>query len=360
MATLEYEAVITCEAVADQMSCVRWINDGRSTHASFVTGSYGEASNVLAWWQLSIPGSIGEGDYQESHKRPKWLTESSIQGDITALEAGPTGTLLAATSEGLCCVVKMEEVLDEHRLQLSQWFQGSHTFDGEQNASCTGLSVYDSMVTTVGEDGRLYLYRSIHDTVPLREYQDANKSSYRCVKLLDSNNVLVGSSNHLLHCFDLRNGSDMPSFSLYTGEKEEELAGSSCAVCIRPMLGRDKFIFAGLESGTIMGWDLRNPNGVTQSMEGHSGAVTGMCFPVYSAGTMFSASDDGDIGQWHFDMQQWEGNRIAFQQLVKCQTRIMKQRHAIRSIDANATQLIAVGDGRMIFFIDSVSYYLAP
>lgn len=136
----------------------------------------------------------------------------------------------------------MEEVLGEHRLQLNHWFRGRHSFGDEEEASCTGVSVYDTMVTTVGEDGRLYLYRSMQDTTPLREYHDANGSSYRCVKLLDSNQVLVGSSNDLLHCFDLRDPSERPSFALYTGEEEDKSKGSSCAVCICPMLGREEFV----------------------------------------------------------------------------------------------------------------------
>lgn len=107
---------------------------------------------------------------------------------------------------------------------------GLHKFSSNGNsAPCTGLSVFDSDVATVGEDGVLNVV-SLNTGDIIKSFMNADSCSLTCVSFINQKEILTGNRMGIMKMFDTRTDSDRPIGSFLISCQDDKL--SNCVSCI--------------------------------------------------------------------------------------------------------------------------------
>lgn len=163
--------------VAEKFSKVRFVQEKYKLADTFVSGSWGLSTNAINLWQLTKDEfSFDDAD---SDYVPKSIAKISVDGDVTGLEFLNSETIVCSTSSanGICshigfvemcfaiifCFLHLAQILlinlnnqvNQNHLTVTKQVDNLHKYPhNNAPAVCTGLSVHDLNIATVGEDGR--------------------------------------------------------------------------------------------------------------------------------------------------------------------------------------------------------------
>ncbi|XP_065089178.1 nucleoporin Nup43-like [Ochlerotatus camptorhynchus] len=281
--------------ISEKVSRIRWIPEQYDESNSFITGSWDLDVNNLKVWKLV------RNDYADDENEfvPKCTAEICFPGDLSGLEFVDERNVVISSTGGFVSLIALDREKDENNLQERHRFSDLHKFDTFSSlnaAPCTGLSVHDTDVATVGEDGRLNVLSTVSQSV-LRSIASADSCTISCVAFLNPKEVLTGNRLGTIKCFDIRAEGQKAVGSFAVSCEDEKR--SNCVTCIAYHPTQRHIILAGSEEGSITVWDLRQPQFPASYLKAHDHAISELAFHRTQPSRLFSASEGGELWQWN-------------------------------------------------------------
>lgn len=234
--------------ISEKLSKIRWIPEQypSSSEKCFATGSYDFNQNHIRLWKLS------QNEYSENEIEiiPVCTAKQPISGDVTGLEIFNFNNLVVGSTDGLfltICILKrrvitlffffsgsltllnINENLAHNNLTEKRRLDRLHKFASNgDNAPCTGLSVSDQSVATVGEDGALNIV-SLNTGEIIKSFMNADSCSLTCVSFINQKEILTGNRMGIMKMFDTRT-DDQQIGSFLISCQDDKL--SNCVSCI--------------------------------------------------------------------------------------------------------------------------------
>uniref|UniRef100_A0A8C8VN28 Nucleoporin 43 n=1 Tax=Pelusios castaneus TaxID=367368 RepID=A0A8C8VN28_9SAUR len=131
----------------------------------FATGSWDNEENKISIWSVGDFGSLEDAPNGEYQGEPQLLCDIGHQGDVMDMQFFDQERIVAASSTGSVTVFRHHQ--NNQTLSINQRWErahyhmnpDTHSYGG---ASCTGVICNNPEIVTVGEDGRINLFRADH------------------------------------------------------------------------------------------------------------------------------------------------------------------------------------------------------
>lgn len=166
---------INCSFISEKVAKIRFVQEKYKQADSFVTGGWGSSTNFVNLWYLAKPEDENECDYV-----PNSITKLPVDGDVTGLEFLSPDTIVCSTSANngkqrfacanliqladFCRVflsflaqllfINLSKSLTHAEIEEKHRIDNLHKFKTGVPAVCSAISVFDTNIATVGEDGR--------------------------------------------------------------------------------------------------------------------------------------------------------------------------------------------------------------
>uniref|UniRef100_A0A3Q3FTZ5 Nucleoporin 43 n=1 Tax=Labrus bergylta TaxID=56723 RepID=A0A3Q3FTZ5_9LABR len=256
---------VNAKYVSQKISKTRWrpVSYSSLQHADvFATGSWDNEDNKISLWSI---GSSGTDDGFEGD--PQLLCEHKHDGDV----------------------------LDLQTMSVSQRWERAHHYPCD-NAPCTGIVCSTPEIVSVGEDGRIIVFRSDHEGV-VRVIENADSSTIHAVTYLRTTEILTVNSIGQLKLWDLRQQSNSPSQIL-------SLSGDRVPLhCVDRHPNQQHIVATGGQDGMLCVWDVRQGNTPFSLMEAHSAEMWEVHFHPTNPDHLFTCSEDGSLLHWEASSQ---------------------------------------------------------
>lgn len=157
---------IYAKFVSQKISKTRWrpVPSGSlQTTETFATGSWDNEENCVSLWSIGEFGNLdSDGGFEGDHQL---LCDIRHHGDVMDLQFFDQERIVAASSTG--CVTVFLHHPNNQTLSVSQQWPTAHYHTGPgspsySSAPCTGIVCDNPEIVTVGEDGRINLFRVDH------------------------------------------------------------------------------------------------------------------------------------------------------------------------------------------------------
>uniref|UniRef100_A0A8C9A4A4 Nucleoporin 43 n=1 Tax=Prolemur simus TaxID=1328070 RepID=A0A8C9A4A4_PROSS len=157
---------IYAKFVSQKISKTRWrpVPPGSlQTAETFVTGSWDNEENYVSLWSMGDFGNLdSDGGFEGD---PQLLCDIRHHGDVMDLQFFDQERIVAASSTG--CVTIFLHHPNNQTLSVNQQWTTAHYHTGPgspsySSAPCTGIVCNNPEIVTVGEDGRINLFRADH------------------------------------------------------------------------------------------------------------------------------------------------------------------------------------------------------
>lgn len=242
-----------------------------------------------------------------------------------------------------------------------------HNFAASGNAApCTAVSVFESEIATVGEDGRLNIINS-SDLNKVRRSLEADSIAIIAVKYVNPHEVLTANRMGVIRMFDTRASDEEVAVTAFlTSCEDERRSNYVSALTSHPT--QPHIVLAGSEEGSITVWDLRQPGYPASYLSAHTSAITEIRFNHREPSKLFTASESGELWLWHQqsnmsitnmenpvaeNVNPWlNGERAKNRINVTCL--ISNLRKSINTFDACDSKLICGSDSEAIYLIDNI------
>uniref|UniRef100_A0A8D1QMK7 Nucleoporin 43 n=1 Tax=Sus scrofa TaxID=9823 RepID=A0A8D1QMK7_PIG len=155
---------IYAKFVSQKISKTRWrpLSSGSlQTAETFATGSWDNEENYVSLWSIGDLGNVdSDGGFEGDHQL---LCDIRHHGDVMDLQFFDQERIVAASSTG--CVTVFLHHPNNQTLSVSQQWTTAHYHAGPgspscSSAPCTGVVCNSPEIVTVGEDGRINLFRA--------------------------------------------------------------------------------------------------------------------------------------------------------------------------------------------------------
>ncbi|PNJ78957.1 NUP43 isoform 2 [Pongo abelii] len=157
---------IYAKFVSQKISKTRWrpLPPGSlQTAETFATGSWDNEENYVSLWSIGDFGNLdSDGGFEGDHQL---LCDIKHHGDVMDLQFFDQERIVAASSTG--CVTVFLHHPNNQTLSVNQQWTTAHYHTGPgspsySSAPCTGVVCNNPEIVTVGEDGRINLFRADH------------------------------------------------------------------------------------------------------------------------------------------------------------------------------------------------------
>uniref|UniRef100_A0A8C7BZL2 Nucleoporin 43 n=1 Tax=Neovison vison TaxID=452646 RepID=A0A8C7BZL2_NEOVI len=157
---------IYAKFVSQKISKTRWrpVPPGSlQTADTFAAGSWDNEENYVSLWSIGDFGNLdSDGGFEGDHQL---LCDIRHHGDVMDLQFFDQERIVAASSTG--CVTVFLHHPNNQTLSVSQQWTAAHYHTGPGSPSCgsapcTGVVCNNPEIVTVGEDGRINLFRADH------------------------------------------------------------------------------------------------------------------------------------------------------------------------------------------------------
>lgn len=195
----------------------------RNFHLIFsITGS----NEKIQLWKLVKNQFSNESDNDFTFKSVSCLESG---GDLTGLEIIDHNNFVAATGSGVSCIY-MNRDIERNSLKVNHRFKNLHKFKTGDQALCTGLSVLEDTIATIGEDGKINVL-SFNNQKLLLEIEDIDSVTQSAVKFITYKELITGNRMGTMYLYDLRSGNKDPISTLMVScEDEKRLNGVTSIV----------------------------------------------------------------------------------------------------------------------------------
>uniref|UniRef100_A0A8C1UJM9 Nucleoporin 43 n=1 Tax=Cyprinus carpio TaxID=7962 RepID=A0A8C1UJM9_CYPCA len=252
----------TAKYISQKISRTRWrpVPAGLLQQPEvFAAGSWDNESNRVSIWSLGDDDSDTDGEFDEE---PRLLCDSEHDGDVMDLQA----------------------------LSLAHVWERAHRYSCD-NAPCTAVVCRSPELVSVGEDGRVILYKA-DQTEVVRVIENADSSTIHAVTFLRTTEVLTVNSIGQLKMWDFRQQSDSPAQIL-------SLTGDRVPLhCVDKHPNQQHIVATGGQDGMLCIWDVRQGNTPFSLIEAHSAEMWEVHFHPSNPNHLFTCSEDGSLLHW--------------------------------------------------------------
>ncbi|XP_068925843.1 nucleoporin Nup43 [Petaurus breviceps papuanus] len=205
---------IFAKFVSQKISKTRWrpVPAGSLQPAeTFATGSWDNEENSVSLWCIGDFGNLSsDGGFEGDHQL---LCDIKHHGDVMDLQFLDQERIVAASSTG--CVTVFLHHPNNQTLSVTQEWVGAHYHIGPgspsyRSAPCTGIVCNSPEIVTVGEDGRINLFRVDYKEA-VRTIDNADSSTLHAVTFLRTPEILTVNSIGQLKIWDFRQKGSEPS-----------------------------------------------------------------------------------------------------------------------------------------------------
>ena len=271
----------------DKIAKVRWapITAVRTRKTLFATGSYDCRNPLLTIWSFD-PKSADS--MEDSLVNP--LASVSAQGNVSEVAFVQDGSLVvASTDDGFVRVYRITADSNGLGIELcSEW--KAHSRQCEWHSGCSAFdisSLGQEQLASVGSDGRI-VFSAIEGRI-IHELADGDVLPLSAVRWRSPSQIVTAGLSGRISIFDHRASKASLSFS-ESGFRVNPLH-SLAVEASRP----DKIV-TGSSTGTVMLWDIRNPE-MPESIEFQAHESIVWEVQMYDT-QVLSCSEDGNIGYW--------------------------------------------------------------
>uniref|UniRef100_A0A3P9JJ22 Nucleoporin 43 n=1 Tax=Oryzias latipes TaxID=8090 RepID=A0A3P9JJ22_ORYLA len=254
---------INAKYVSQKISKTRWCPVSYSSLQQpevFATGSWDNEDNKVSIWSIGNHNNSGLEDGFEGD--PQILCEHKHGGDV----------------------------LDLQTISVLQHWARAHSYPCD-NAPCTALVCSSPEIVTVGEDGRIVVFRADQEGA-VRVIENADSSTIHAVTYLKTTEVLTVNSIGQLKLWDLRQQSSSPSQIL-------SLSGDRAPLhCVDRHPNQQHIVATGGQDGMLCVWDVRQGGTPISLMEAHSAEMWEVRFHPTNPDHLFTCSEDGSLLHW--------------------------------------------------------------
>ncbi|XP_062428357.1 nucleoporin Nup43 [Rhea pennata] len=258
----------------------------------FATGSWDNEDNRISIWSVGDLGNVGlNGDYQGE---PQLLCDIRHNGDVMDMQFLDQERIVVASSTGNVTIFRHHQ--NNQTLSANQRWEKAH-YHVDRNASCggaacTGVICSNPEIVTVGEDGRINLFRADQKDA-VRTIDNADSSTLHAVTFLRTTEILTVNSIGQLKIWDLRQQRNEPSqiFSL-TGDRVP-------LHCVDRHPNQQHIVATGGQDGMLSIWDIRQGTMPVSLLNAHEAEMWEVHFHPSNPDHLFTCSEDGSL--WHWD-----------------------------------------------------------
>uniref|UniRef100_A0A4W5MWR5 Nucleoporin 43 n=1 Tax=Hucho hucho TaxID=62062 RepID=A0A4W5MWR5_9TELE len=252
---------INAKYVSKKISKTRWRPVSSSSLQQpdiFATGSWDNEDNSISIWSIGENGvSIMDDEFEGD---PQLVCEYKHNGDVLDLQFLDQDRIVTASSTGAVTIFQHHH--NSQTLSVSQLWDRAHHYPCD-NAPCTGVVCNSPEIVTVGEDGRIMLFRADQEGV-LRTIEKADSSAIHAVTFLRTTEILTVNSIGQLKLWDFRQPGNEPSQIL-------SLTGDRVPLhCVDRHPNQQHIVATGGQDGMLCIWDVRQGNMPFSLMEAHS------------------------------------------------------------------------------------------
>ncbi|XP_040483886.1 nucleoporin Nup43 isoform X2 [Ursus maritimus] len=245
---------IYAKFVSQKISKTRWrpVPPGSlQTADTFAAGSWDNEENYVSLWSIGDFGNLdSDGGFEGDHQL---LCDIRHHGDVMDLQFFDQERIVAASSTG--CVTVFLHHPNNQTLSVSQQWTSAHYHTGPGSPSCgsapcTGVVCSNPEIVTVGEDGRINLFRADHKEA-VRTIDNADSSTLHAVTFLRTPEILTVNSIGQLKIWDFRKQGNEPSQIL-------SLTGDRVPLhCVDRHPNQQHVVATGGQDGMLSIWDVR-------------------------------------------------------------------------------------------------------
>uniref|UniRef100_A0A7N4UYE7 Nucleoporin 43 n=1 Tax=Sarcophilus harrisii TaxID=9305 RepID=A0A7N4UYE7_SARHA len=249
--------------------------------------------NSVSLWCIGDFGNLSsDGGFEGDHQL---LCDIKHHGDVMDLQFLDQERIVAASSTG--CVTIFLHHPNNQTLSVSQEWVGAHYHIGPgspsyRSAPCTGIVCNSPEIVTVGEDGRINLFRVDYKEA-VRTIDNADSSTLHAVTFLRTPEILTVNSIGQLKIWDFRQQGNEPSQIL-------SLTGDRVPLhCVDRHPNQQHVVATGGQDGMLSIWDVRQGSMPVSLLKAHEAEMWEVHFHPSNPDHLFTCSEDGSL--WHWD-----------------------------------------------------------
>ncbi|XP_056150861.1 nucleoporin Nup43 [Lampris incognitus] len=291
--------------VSQKISKTRWRPVSSSSLQQpevFATGSWDNEENKVSLWSIGDYGIAGmEAEFEGE---PQLLCEHKHDGDVLDLQFLDQDRIVTASSTGAVTIYHHHQ--NNETISVSQCWARAHRYPSD-NAPCTGVVCNSPEVVSVGEDGRIVLFRADQEGV-VRVIENADSSTIHAAAFLRTTEILTVNSIGQLKLWDFRQQSNTPSQIFSSSGERVPLH------CVATHPNQQHVVVTGGQDGMLSVWDVRQGSTLFSVMEAHSAEMWEVHFHPTNPDHLFTCSEDGSLLHWesssHSDLSSFlQGGR---------------------------------------------------
>lgn len=212
--------------VSERINKVRFIEDQNCLEPElFVSGS---ESNVKLWKLIASQFN----DEVENEFTPKAMSKLAVDGDVTGIETVDHNNFVVSSGSGVSCVYIYRDI-ERDNLKENYRFKNLHKFSTGDPALCTGISIHDDCISTIGEDGRVVILSITNQKIML-ELEKVDSVTQTTVKFINFKELITGNRLGIMKCFDLRSRSKEPTATLVISCEDEKKSNAVTCIANHP------------------------------------------------------------------------------------------------------------------------------
>ncbi|KAK1805532.1 hypothetical protein P4O66_019831 [Electrophorus voltai] len=279
---------INAKYVSQKISKTRWRPVSASSLQQpelLATGSWDNEDNKVSIWSVGENGGSNMEDEFEGD--PQLLCECEHSGDVLDLQFLDQDRLVTASSSGAVTIYNLKS--ESQTLSVLHTWEGAHHYQCAR-APCTAVVCSSPELVSVGEDGRVVLYKADQSRI-VRTIENADSSTIHAVTFLRTAEVLTVNSIGQLKLWDLRQGNEPAQILTLTGDRVP-------LHCVDKHPNQQHIVATGGQDGMLCIWDVRQGSVPFSLMEAHSAEMWEVHFHPSNPDHLFTCSEDGSLLHW--------------------------------------------------------------
>ncbi|CAG9859285.1 unnamed protein product [Phyllotreta striolata] len=337
--------------VSEKINKIRWRPDSYNDCHFFVTGSVDNTENNLKLWDFCE--NVDEDDIC-----PFLVHNLPYCGDVTEVKFINSDFFVSSSSSGSVHLTRIIPLYSENTSMKNEieWSK-IHQFKNGDVSPCTSVTVYDSDIVSVGEDGSINLLNAKSSKV-LRKLEGADSSSIQCVIFLKHNEILTSNLRGQMKIWDLKQQNNKPvSTFMMSGDH-------LTPTCLTYHPTQRHIVLTGDDLGALTTWDLRQHNYPINVLNAHEGAISEIQFNSEYPDQLFSCSSAGEIWNWNIkgdttptllsnniESNVWLAPEV--KNKLEVFTLMPALGKPINSLDLNRNKVICGSDNEAIYLINN-------
>lgn len=212
--------------VSERINKIRFIENENCLEPDlFVSGS---EKSVNLWKLFRNEYS----DEVENDHTPKYVARLKVSDDVTGLEIADHNNFVVSFGNEISCVWINRDI-ERNNLRENHRFKNVHKFKTGDPALCTGLSIHEDTVCTIGEDGKIAVL-SLSNQKLVTELENVDSVTMTAVNFINYKELLTGNRLGIMKSFDLRSGSNVATANFPISCEDEKKSNAVTAIANHP------------------------------------------------------------------------------------------------------------------------------